>query len=352
MRVKRIHFVSRNITVHDAVGNFSIDFSNFFEDQGIAVHLYAQDFSAHYGEKIHHVSLIQDFISEEDILICSYSIYDEYFCTYINLPCKKSILYFHNVTPDTFFSPFSESFAQILSSAHLQYPLFSAFDAVVANSIFSLEQIRPFLRKNAVLSIFPPYFSLNSSSITDILPVQTPDSRYHLLWVGRITPHKRPDLALKIFNELIKSGVDASLTFVGGGRYDFPSFAEYIDACLAALPAYAQTRVQFVQDISDEQLAWLYRHSDLLLCTSAHEGYCMPLAEAAACNLPVAATPQPAVLETLNGGGIILDENPIVAAQEIKNFLTTANEKERRAAIPVLKPLPTDELIQIIMGDA
>ena len=78
----------------------------------------------------------------------------------------------------------------------------------------------------------------------------------------------------------------------------------------------------------------------------------MPLAEAAACNLPVAAMPQPAVLETLNGGGIILEESPQLAAQMIKKFLTSASEEERRAAIPVLKQLPTDELLRIVKGDA
>lgn len=349
---KTIHIISRNLTPRDAVGNFAVDLSNTLKVSGLTVYLYAQDISIQTTKSIHHISKLPERIKKDDLLLCSYSIYDEYFETYICIPCWKKILYFHNVTPETFFAPFNEPFARTLRSAQSQYPLFSTFDTVIANSNFSLEQISPFLRKDAALSIFPPYFSLKPQSVKEAVPTHPLENRYSLLWVGRIAPHKRPDLALKIFDELVKSGVDASLTFVGGGRYDFPSFAEHIDACLAALPTEAQSRVQFMQNISDEQLAGLYKHSDLLLCTSAHEGYCMPLAEAAACNLPVAAMPQPAVLETLNGGGIILDESPQLAAKVIKNFLTSASEEKRRTAIPVLKQLPTDEFIRIIKGNA
>ncbi len=178
------------------------------------------------------------------------------------------------------------------------------------------------------------------------------DARCNLLWVGRIAPHKRPDLALRIADELVRGGVDLSLTFVGGGRYDFPIFARHMEDCLAGLLPETRARVRFLEGLTDGQLAWLYRHSSLLLCTSAHEGYCMPLAEAAACGLPVAAMPQPAVLETLNGGGIVLREDPIAAAQTIQDFLLHADEAERRTAVPVLKPLPCDELIRLVTGDA
>jgi len=347
---KSMHIISRNVMPHDAVGNFCLELSNFFNKCGYLTYIYAHDFSPELAGRVCSLFQIPQAAYGQTIFY-NYSITDPFFPYIAEIHAGKKILYYHNVTPGHWFSSCFPQYGQHLDSAQSQYPLFSSFDTVIANSDFSLEQISPFLRKDAALSIFPPYFSLKPQTVKAACPAPTLKSRYSLLWVGRITPHKRPDLALKIFDELVKSGVDASLTFVGGGRYDFPSFAEHIDACLAALPAEAQSRVQFMQNISDEQLAGLYKHSDLLLCTSAHEGYCMPLAEAAACNLPVAATPQPAVLETLNGGGIILDENPPLAAQAIKDFLTRASEEERRAAIPVLKQLPTDELLRIVKGD-
>lgn len=347
-----IHIVSRNLTDHDAVSNFAMDLSLLLRRQGEKTCLYAQDIHLLDKNEILETNELFFKVKSGDVIFCNYSIFDEYFDSYIDCDCSKKILYYHNVTPGALFKKFSKSFSEILDASNLQREKFSRFDIVIANSLFSMDQITYYLKKNASIFIFPPYFNLKYDTTAAKKTEALCREKFKLLWVGRIAPHKRPDLALKIFDELVKSGVDASLTFVGGGRYDFPIFAEHIDACLAALPAEAQSRVQFMQNISDEQLAGLYKHSDLLLCTSAHEGYCMPLAEAAACNLPVAAMPQPAVLETLNGGGIILDESPQLAAQMIKNFLISASEEDRRAAIPVLKQLPTDELLRIVKGDA
>ncbi len=344
--------VSRNITLHDAVSNFAVELADFLNKQNRSAQLYAQDVARGYQNMVRPVSLLSKELEIRDTLFCNYSIYDEFFETYIDIPCAKKVLYFHNVTPGIFFRDYDPSFADLLDAARTQYPLFSAFDAVLANSRYSLEQIRPYVRKDIPCGIFPPYFTLAPSAAASTTPVPLPAARHALLWVGRITPHKRPDLALAVFDELVRSGVDASLTFVGGGRYDFPGFAAHMDACLARLEPTTRERVRFLQDLSDEQLTWLYRNTALLLCTSAHEGYCMPPAEAAVCGLPVAAMPQPAVLETLNGGGIVLEEEPAAAARRIKAFLTGADEAERRRAVPVLKPLPTDELVRLVTGDA
>lgn len=329
-----------------------MDSAQFLKITSITTQLYAQGIAYDYVDSVKHVSILSKDVQKDVSLFSHYSIFDEYFDQYVHLPFKRKILYFHNVTPSVFFRDYDPSFADLLDMARTQYPLFSTFDAVLANSRYSLEQIRPYVRKDVPCGIFPPYFRLAPSAVTSTTPVPLPAARHALLWVGRIAPHKRPDLALAVFDELVRSGVDASLTFVGGGRYDFPGFAAHMDACLSRLEPATRERVLFLQDLSDEQLAWLYRNAALLLCTSAHEGYCMPLAEAAACGLPVAAMPQPAVLETLNGGGIVLEEEPTVAAQRIKAFLIGADEAEHRRAVPVLKPLPTDDLIRLVAGDA
>lgn len=348
---KSIHIISRNVILRDAVSNFAFGIARKLQNSGHHVHLYAHDFSPEYAGFVG--SLFQAHMEEaENILLYNFSITDNFFPFIATLPFRRKILYYHNVTPGKWFTSCFPQYADLLDAARTQYPLFSAFDAVLANSRYSLEQIRPYVRKDVPCGIFPPYFTLAPSAAASTTPVPLPVARHALLWVGRITPHKRPDLALAVFDELVRSGVDASLTFVGGGRYDFPGFAAHMDACLARLEPTTRERVRFLQDLSDEQLTWLYRNTTLLLCTSAHEGYCMPLAEAAVCGLPVAAMPQPAVLETLNGGGIVLEEEPAAAARRIKAFLTGADEAERRGAVPVLKPLPTDELVRLVTGDA
>lgn len=339
---------SRNLMPFDAVGNFCFALYNTLNKSHDVV-LRAHDFLSTHAGSIESILVSND--NADEIVFYNYSITDNFFPFIANLKRTKKILYYHNVTPGFWFSSCFPEFAELLDAAVTQYPLFSQFDAVIANSQFSLDQIRPYLRPDAETLVFPPYFSLSRVQGAEVPVPAEFSARHALLWVGRITPHKRPELALRIADELVRSGVDISLTFVGGGRYDFPAFAQHLQACLEDLAPRTRERIRFLEGLTDEQLTWLYRHSDLLLCTSAHEGYCMPLAEAAACGLPVAAMPQPAVLETLNGGGIVLSEHPAGAAGQIATFLETADEAERRASIPVLKPLPTDALLRLIIGE-
>ncbi len=349
-----IHLISRNIFINDAVGNFTLDLFNYLRLNNFILTLFAQDTSQKYFECSSHpltINVIEDAQIQRQTCFINYSILDEYLTDYFFRPYNRRILYFHNVTPGYFFREYDERFANLLDASANQYVFFNKCDAVITNSQFSLEFIRPYLQDDVPTLVFPPYFSLSRlESIHKSVP-RTSDGRHHLLWVGRIAPHKRPDLALRMFDALVASGVDASLTLVGGGRYDFPRFAAHMDACLAVLSDAARGRVRFLQGLSDGELAFLYRTAALLLCTSAHEGYCMPVAEAGALGLPVAATPQPAVMETLNGGGLLLSEEPGEAAEQLRRFLLEADEAARRRAVPVLRPLPTDELLRLIRGD-
>lgn len=344
-----VRIVARNIVVGDAVSNFALGLAGMMHAAGYNVALYAHDNCPAYAGIVAPIGLLPKEMRSADILVYNYSIADDFFTSLLSLPWRRRLLYFHHVTPGSWFAPYDVAFASRLDAACEQFPYFRQFDAVLANSRYTLRSIASFLDAGTPTLAHPPCFSLSRLEGMEALPL--PTARFHLLWVGRIAPHKRPDLALRIFDALIGSGVDASLTLVGGGRYDFPKFAAHVDACLASLAPVTRGRVRFLQDLSDGQLAYLYRNASLLLCTSAHEGYCMPVAEAGALGLPVAATPQPAVLETLNGGGLILSEEPDEAARELRRFLLEADEAARRRAVPVLRPLPTDELLRLIRGE-
>lgn len=316
-----IRILSRNIVIRDAVSNFVLGLAGTLKSIGLLVKLYSHDTCPEYAGLVSPTALLQHDIQKDDIIIYNYSIYDDLFPLIANLKCAKKIIYFHNVTPGYLFKPYDINFfSQRLDNAKLQYPIFSLFDAVIANSIFSLECIRPYLKKDTPTLVHPPFFSLHRLKVTPE-PLPLPQSRYLILWVGRCAPHKRPELAMQIFGELIKLDMDASLILVGGGWHDFPAYGQMLDACLASLPPETRQRIQHLENLTDGQLAFLYRHASVLLCTSAHEGYCMPLAEASAFGTPIAAMPQPAVEETLNGTGCILPEDPQQAAHRLRNFL-------------------------------
>ena len=65
-------------------------------------------------------------------------------------------------------------------------------------------------------------------------------------------------------------------------------------------------------------LAAHYRHADVFVCLSEHEGFCVPLLEAMHHGLPVIAYAAAAVPETLGGAGLLLtDKSPATVAAAI-----------------------------------
>lgn len=345
----KIAVFSRNIMPRDAVGNFARGLARMLLSRGYDARLYARDTISEWRADIAKPAALAADLNKDDVLFCSYSIYDEDFERYSLLECRK-ILYFHNVTPPHWFAKYSGEFSKILERSWRQIRdrrLVMRYDALVANSRFSLGAVKHFSRRGIPKMIHPPFFNFRLSNLAPE-PIALPETRFHLLWVGRFAPHKRPELAVKICARLVDSGVDVSLALVGNGREDFQSFKDAVDERISEISDLASRRICFLDDVSDNQLAWLYENSDLLLSTSAHEGYYMPISEAAAFALPVAAMPQPAIIETLNGGGILLEMDTFAAAERIRVFLENASDDAREAAIPKHRPLPTERLLNII----
>ncbi|HYU41233.1 MAG TPA: glycosyltransferase, partial [Vicinamibacteria bacterium] len=81
--------------------------------------------------------------------------------------------------------------------------------------------------------------------------------------------------------------------------------------------------VVFTGQVDDDELRAAYASADLFLCLSEHEGFCVPLLEAMAFEVPVVAFEAGAVRETLHGGGVLLrDKEPSEVATLVHRILT------------------------------
>ena len=63
-------------------------------------------------------------------------------------------------------------------------------------------------------------------------------------------------------------------------------------------------RFVFTGAVPDEELAAYYRHAAVYISLSEHEGFCVPLVEAMAADVPVLAYAAAAVPDTLGGAGV------------------------------------------------
>ncbi len=135
-----------------------------------------------------------------------------------------------------------------------------------------------------------------------------------LLFVGRVAPNKGHVSLLQAFHVLkTYRCFDARLWVVGGqslARYSWE--LEQYRRELGLVDAY------FAGPISTAGLAFAYRRADVLVCLSEHEGFCVPLVEAMAFDVPIVALARTAVPETLGGAGLLLDDpNPELVAEAV-----------------------------------
>ena len=148
-----------------------------------------------------------------------------------------------------------------------------------------------------------------------------------ILFVGRLTPHKRQDLLIRTFAEYRRLEPDARLVLVGTPLS--PSFGNWLRELAAEL---APGAVTFESGLSAAQLADRYRGAHAFLCLSEHEGFCIPLLEAFHFGVPVIARDAGAVGEVVADAGVLLEADD--DATTIANLLQiVVGDSELRAEL-------------------
>jgi L-malate glycosyltransferase len=145
------------------------------------------------------------------------------------------------------------------------------------------------------------------------------------LAVGRLAP-----------NKALEATVAALLVY----RLRFDHEAELLVVGRPAVPAYAAALRQYAADlgladavhftgsVGGDTLDAAYRDADVLVVSSVHEGFCLPVVEAMARGLPVVAYRQGALPEVLGPGGVLLDStDPGVLAAAVHRLQADADQR-------------------------
>ena len=138
----------------------------------------------------------------------------------------------------------------------------------------------------------------------------------NFLFVGRIAPNKKIEDHIRLA-EQYKRNVDAYYRFIFVGRYDV--VPRYYSTIRALMSEYRMLNDRFVftGPVPDEELAVYYRHAAVYISMSEHEGFCAPLLEAMAADVPIMAYSAAAVPDTLGGAGVQFAPKDIEYAAEL-----------------------------------
>jgi glycosyltransferase involved in cell wall biosynthesis len=232
------------------------------------------------------------------------------------------ILQYHNITPAHFFAPYDPHLFRLAALGRRELAtLVGRVDLALGDSEFNRQELESLgFERTGVLPI-----AVNTDRITQAprrpaLETVLSDGLINFLFVGRIVPNKRIEDHIRLA-EVYKRNVDSYYRFIFVGRHDgLPRYYAQVRALIDRYQMLSE-RFWFTGPVPDEDLATFYRWADVYLSLSEHEGFCVPLVEAMAADVPVVAYAAGAVPETLGGAGILFSPKDLELAAEAMGML-------------------------------
>lgn len=266
-----------------------------------------------------------------DITIFHYALPSPMTEAFARLP-RGRVLQYHNVTPAHYFAPYDAALFRLASIARAELAtLVGQVDLALGVSEFNRTELEAIgFSPTGVLPLAVDLSRVSRDVRRPALEkILTGDEMINFLFVGRVAPNKKIEDHLRLA-EQYKRYVDAYYRFIFVGRHDaVPQYYASIRAMMAQFRLLNE-RFIFTGPVPDEDLAVYYRHAAVYISLSEHEGFCAPLLEAMAADVPVLAYAAAAVPETLGDSGVQFYPKDMEYAAELLGLLTFDDELRAR----------------------
>ena len=232
------------------------------------------------------------------------------------------VLQYHNITPAAFFAPYDARMFRLAALGRQELgSLAGRVDLALGDSEFNRQELEQLgFTRTGVMPIAVNMERLTAAPRRPALEKILGDGLINFLFVGRIVPNKRIEDHIRLA-EMYKRYIDSYYRFIFVGRYDgLPRYNAMIRALIVQYRMLPE-RFIFTGAVPDEDLAAYYRWADAYISLSEHEGFCVPLVEAMATDVPVLAYAAGAVPETLGGAGMLFSPKDFEFAAEMLGTL-------------------------------
>jgi glycosyltransferase involved in cell wall biosynthesis len=256
-----------------------------------------------------------------DLTILHYAIPSPMSAALATLPGTRVLLY-HNMTPTYFFAPFDAGITRMAAAGRRDLAtLVGRVDLALGVSDYNRRELEVMgFEPTGVLPLAIDLERLRSARRVPSVEKWLQDGLVNILFVGRIAPNKKIEDHIRLA-EQFKRYVDSFYRFIFVGKYDaVPHYYAMIRALIAEYKMLPD-RFWFVGAVPNEELAAYYRNAHAYVSLSEHEGFCAPLVEAMAMDVPVLAYAEAAVPETLGGAGVSFAPKDLEYAAELLGSL-------------------------------
>jgi glycosyltransferase involved in cell wall biosynthesis len=268
------------------------------------------------------------------------------------------VLQYHNITPAAFFAPYDAGLFRLAALGRRELAtLVGHVDLALGDSEFNRQELEQMgFAQTGVMPIAVNTERITGAPRRPALEKILGDGLINILFVGRIVPNKRIEDHVRLA-EMYKRYVDSYYRFIFVGRYDgLPRYYAQVRALISKFQMLPD-RFWFTGPVPDEDLAAFYRWADVYVSLSEHEGFCVPLVEAMAADVPVLAYAAGAVPETLGGAGVLFAPKDLEFAAEMIGTLVYDHpvragviEGQRRRVQDFAAPRIQGRLMDVLAG--
>jgi glycosyltransferase involved in cell wall biosynthesis len=313
---------------HDAVGQHTLAVQALLRSRGVASEIFVELDDPDTAD----VTLrFRDYASRaapRDVLVYQMAT-DSDLADWLRTRPERLVVNYHNITPPELFAPWDTSLALHQVRARRQLAEFAGRAALgVAVSAFNRADLDAagFRRTEVV----PPAIGLAGPALPDGAAdagAATRATASRWLSVGRIAPNKAIEdtIAALLW---YRTSVDPDATLQVIGRAAVAPYAGALRRFAADL-GLAEA-VRFAGSVDIDHLVAAYDGADVLVVTSEHEGFCLPVVEAFGRRLPVVAYHQGALGEVMGDAGVLVDrKDPRAVADAVHRLATDPAARAR-----------------------
>ena len=316
------------ISFGDAVGNDTIALKKLISEHGYKTEIYAENIDPRLPKETALPFTEICSLTKDDILIFHESVGTDLNYWIQEQECRKMMIY-HNITPPEFFKHYNTSCVTWCNRGYDEVKkLRETFGMVLADSAYNRQNLidMGYTCPIHVLPILIPFDDYKKPPSKKTISKYKNDGFTNIIFVGRIAPNKCQQDVIAAFHDYQKYFNEKSRLFIVGNSAGFENYETQLKEYTAKL---GTKNVIFTGHIKFDEILAYYYLSDLFLCQSEHEGFCVPLVEAMFFNKPIVAYDSSAIGWTLGGSGFLMKEkNPLETAAVMNRILTDSELKE------------------------
>ncbi len=315
----------------DAVGRHTLRLREVMATRGIRSQIYVEMDDPDTASETRPFARYADEAEPRDVLVYQFATASA-IASWLNGRAEPLVVNYHNVTPPEFYAPWDNGMARHQLRAQVELRGLAPRAALgLAVSAFNEAELRA--AGFGTTAVVPPAAIVPtgwaSGPDADAPPPAPTRRGARWITVGRLAPNKGIEYAAMALL-VTREHHDPAATLDVVGRSVVPAYTEALQRFVDEIGLH--DAVTFHGALSDAVLAAALAGTDVLVLTSQHEGFGVPVIEAMALGLPVVANRVGALPEVVGDGGLLIDAaDPWALAGAVTSLLHEPALKERLA---------------------